>query len=193
MVNKWSLNLPLIKNLYLCFKNYKIMKTIITFVLLFLSITPFAQNLNRRITDEKAEGEILIGVCNKNGLAEAPYSDWFNTEYNNYNLDTRATVLLKQYSKNLKVSVVFGTWCSDSRREVPRFYKLADNIGIIPENIKLLAVDSKKTGGDVDISGLKIEKVPTFIFFISDKEIGRIVETPEVNIETNLLKILQQK
>ena len=53
-------------------------------------------------------------------------------------------------------------------------------------------VDSQKTGGDVDISGLKIEKIPTFIFFKDDKEIGRIVESPEVNIETDLLKILKQ-
>ena len=169
------------------------MKTIIAFVLLFLSLTPFAQNINSRIADEKAEGEIFIGVCNKQGLLQDPFSIWFNTEYNNYISSTRETVQLTQFSGKYKITVVFGTWCSDSRREVPRFLKLADNIGIGQENIKLLAVDSKKTGGDVDITGLKIEKVPTFIFYKGDKEIGRIVETPKINIETDLLNILQPK
>jgi len=161
--------------------------------LFFLSLSPFAQNINRRIVYEKATGEILIGICNKQGLLEAPFSDWFNTEYNSCNLSTRAITQLKQYSDKLKVTIVFGTWCSDSRREVPRFFKLADTIGLVSENLKLIAVDTKKTVNDVDISGLKLEKVPTFIFYVGDKEIGRIVETPKVNIETDLLNILQPK
>jgi thiol-disulfide isomerase/thioredoxin len=169
------------------------MKTAVTIFFLFLSITPFAQNLNRRTTDKKAEGEILIGLCNKQGLLETPFSEWFNTEYNNYVLSKRESVQLKEYAGKLKVTVVFATWCSDSRRDVPHFFKLAENIGIPPANIKLIAVDSQKTGGDIDMSGLNIEKVPTFIFFNGDKEIGRIVESPQVNIETDLLKIIQKK
>jgi thiol-disulfide isomerase/thioredoxin len=168
------------------------MKTVVTFVLLFLSMTPFAQNLNRRMTDKKAESEILIGLCNKQGLLESPFSEWFNTEYNNYVLSGREPIELKEYAEKLKVTIVFGTWCSDSRREVPRFFKLADKMGLSQANIKLIAVDSQKTVGDLDISGLKVEKTPTFIFFNGDKEIGRIEESPNVNIETDLLKIIQK-
>jgi hypothetical protein len=168
------------------------MKTIITLAFLFFSLIPFAQEVNRKITDEKAKSEILIGVCNKQGLMQAPFTNWYTPEFNRYSPDTKILSELKKYAGKWRVNIVFGTWCSDSQREVPRFFKIAENVGLSSDDIKIIAVDSQKTGGDVDISGLKIEKVPAFIFFKEDKEIGRIVETPKVNIETDLLNILKQ-
>jgi len=168
------------------------MKTILTFAFLFLSLIPFAQDINRKMVDEKAKGEILIGLCNKQGLMQTPFSDWSFTEFNTYKPDTRVLGELKNYTGKWRVNIVFGTWCSDSQREVPRFLKIAENTGLSSDDIKIIGVDSQKTGGDVDISGLKIEKVPTFIFYVNEKEIGRIIETPKVNIETDLLNFLKQ-
>ena len=168
------------------------MKTIITLVLLFLSLMPFAQNINSKITDEKVKSEILIGLCNKQGLLQAPFSDWYTPEFNRYSPDAKILGELKKYAGKWRVNIVFGTWCSDSQREVPRFFKIAESVGLSSDDIKIIAVDSQKTGGDADISGLKIEKVPTFIFFVNEKEIGRIIETPKVNLETDLLNLLKQ-
>jgi DNA integrity scanning protein DisA with diadenylate cyclase activity len=59
-------------------------------------------------------------------------------------------------------------------------------------SVKLIGLDHKKLAGVADIENLQIEKVPTLIVFEGKKEIGRIVETPEVSIEADLLKILHQ-
>jgi thioredoxin-related protein len=36
----------------------------------------------------------------------------------------------------------------------------------------------------------QIKKTPTFVFLRNQKEIGRIVEMPEISLEADLLKIL---
>ncbi len=84
-----------------------------------------------------------------------------------------------------------GTWCSDSRREVPRFKKILDLLNYPAEKVKIFAVNRDKKIEKEDISGLRIEFVPTFIFYSDGKETGRIVETPYKSLEADMLKIFR--
>jgi len=84
-----------------------------------------------------------------------------------------------------------GTWCSDSRREVPNFYKILDKLNYPDNKITLINVDRKKNGIEIDVSKLNIELVPTFIVYRNNTEIGRIIETPNESLERDLLKILE--
>ncbi len=168
------------------------MKAILVIALLILSTTIFAQEYNLKQKSEKAKGEILIGLCNIKGFMEAPFSDWFKREYENYHPELDVVKQLKQLAGKCQITVVLGTWCSDSRREVPRFYKIMDLAGYSPNTIKVICLDTDRSAGEIDISGLKVEKTPTFIVTVSSKEVGRIVETPEKSIETDLLSILKK-
>jgi len=94
-------------------------------------------------------------------------------------------------SKKIDILVVFGTWCSDSRREIPRFYKIIDNIGVNESDIKLVAVDRKKTAKGDLLGTIVIEKVPTFFFYENGKEIGRIIEVPTLTLEEDILNTLK--
>ncbi len=86
-----------------------------------------------------------------------------------------------------------GTWCGDSKEWVPRFYKVMDQAGFNYRKMKLIAVDRNKKAGDLDISALHIERVPTFIFYKKKKELGRIIEVPYDLIEKDMLKIIGGK
>jgi thiol-disulfide isomerase/thioredoxin len=86
------------------------------------------------------------------------------------------------------ITIVMGTWCSDSRREVPRFYKLFENLDFNIDDIKLINVDTKKEAEGTTVSELNIERVPTFIFKRGGEEIGRIIETPDESLEADMLK-----
>jgi len=102
--------------------------------------------------------------------------------------DSAAADSIRAYDRPVKILVFFGTWCSDSRRNVPRFLKsVAENKNI---QISFYAVDRKiKTGtGLAEKYGVK--RVPTFIVLKDGKETGRIVEHPVVSIERDLLAIL---
>jgi thiol-disulfide isomerase/thioredoxin len=37
-----------------------------------------------------------------------------------------------------------GTWCGDSKREVPRFIKILKSVDFPMENLKIVALDKRK-------------------------------------------------
>ncbi len=54
----------------------------------------------------------------------------------------------------------------------------------------MIAVDEDKEAEGDELSDLNIEFIPTFIIYKGDAELGRIVETPEESLETDLIKYL---
>jgi hypothetical protein len=98
--------------------------------------------------------------------------------------------LIQQVHEGIDVVVFLGTWCSDSRREVPRFLKIADLAGIESDRIKLYGLDRTKKSSDGLTDRYGIERVPTFIFLRGEREVGRIVELPRTTLEGDVLSIL---
>lgn len=98
--------------------------------------------------------------------------------------------LLRQTREGVDVLVLLGTWCGDSKRQVPLFLKIADSAGFAPGQIRLYGVDRGKKSPEGVEAPYALERVPTFIFFRKSREIGRIVETPVTTMEADMLQIL---
>ena len=134
---------------------------------------------------------MLYGEITRDDLF-SEYPAWLDN-YVDYQPDSSVIASLSTPHPDLKVEIFLGTWCSDSRREVPRFFKTVDESKFIQNNqIILWAVDRNKSleSGLTDQKG--IETVSTFILYRQDSEIGRIIEMPEnENIEADLLQIIQ--
>ncbi len=165
------------------------MKAILFFLLIFSFSISFSQ-INLETEDQKHDQIILIGQIDRSGLEMDNYKDWFNSEYDLYKVDSSSVALIsKKKLKKIKIVVFMATWCGDSHEQVPRFYKIIDELKAEIE-IKIYALDEHMSCSDIDVASYKIERVPTFIFYKKDKEIGRIVETPTVSLEKDLLQIL---
>ena len=168
------------------------MKTkIILFAIIIIS-SSCLMTKNKIITDKRTQRKELIGTCTRTGFQKNEFNSWFEKEYSEYKPNVKNVNKLKDVSlfKNVTITIIFGTWCGDSRRELPRFYKLVDEAGI-PENIiRLTAVDTKKSSHDKNLEGIKFTRIPTFIFYRNGKEIGRIVESTDESLEKDILKIL---
>ena len=96
--------------------------------------------------------------------------------------------------ESLEVEVFLGTWCGDSKRELPRFMKLMDELGVKQSQIAFIAVSRadtfyKKSPTHEQVGKL-IHRVPTFIFYENGEEMGRIVEFPVSSMEMDLAQIL---
>ena len=87
---------------------------------------------------------------------------------------------------DLEVKILFGTWCHDSEREVPRMLKLLAASGVREENISLIALDILKEEPQGRARALRVDYTPTFIFFSDGKEQTRIVERPIKSLEKDL-------
>ena len=87
---------------------------------------------------------------------------------------------------DLEVTILFGTWCHDSEREVPRMLKLLAASGVKEKSISLIALDIRKEEPKGRAKALDVRFTPTFVFFSNDRELGRIVERPQETLGRDL-------
>ena len=136
----------------------------------------------------------ILGDFNPDRLYDPPHGEWFTRGINEFQPDTAAMAeIMKLDTAGLRITVVMGTWCPDSRREVPRFFKIIEMWGFPKEKIRMIGVDIDKKAPLDDFSLLDIHRVPTFIFYKNNIEAGRIIENPVTSLEQDMVKILKEK
>ena len=160
-------------------------------VFLLACIMVFAScNGQKKVTAKKNKSGDLIGLANKASFQQTPYSTWFNERLESYTPDSATITMLKKELEGVKIKGFMGTWCGDSKRETPHFYKILEQSGFNLNNLELITVDRSKKTPDNLQEGLQIERVPTFIFYRDGKEIGRYVEYARESLEKDMLKIV---
>ncbi len=171
------------------------MKKTATILFLLINFFGFGQQLNTTIKDSKGK-LMLLGKTNKKAFDNDDFY-WFQTNYDDYITNDKIVGRLKDALKNYSIKVFYGTWCGDSKREIPKFYKVIDEAGFDKSKLESIAVDRKpeayKASPNGEEKGLNIHRVPTFIFYKGDKEIGRIVEYPKQDFERDMLEITSGK
>ncbi|MEM6369906.1 MAG: hypothetical protein AAGD10_03435 [Myxococcota bacterium] len=95
---------------------------------------------------------------------------------------------LEAVEPEISVLVVYGEWCSDSRREVPLYWKALDQAKVRFETA-FRAVDRSKTGPGLE--DLEILYVPTFVIRREGVEVGRLVESAETDLLSDLLAVME--
>lgn len=85
--------------------------------------------------------------------------------------------------------VLFGSWCHDSEREVPRLLKLIAMSGVELESLQLQAVDRSKQHPDKLHTDYELRYTPTFIVLRDGKELGRVIEKPQQSLAADLSSI----
>jgi hypothetical protein len=151
--------------------------------------------INQQFTDAAGQA-ILIGQCTREALWREPFRNWFVSNYDQYIVDSGTCVFVAPLLKDKKITLFMGTWCGDSRREVPRLLKILDCCGFPPENLTMIMVSNqpdmyKKSPGHEE-EGRQIIRVPTMIIEGVTVELGRIIEFPVVSLEKDLLRILRK-
>jgi thiol-disulfide isomerase/thioredoxin len=133
----------------------------------------------------------LLGYFNPDQLTHYPYSTWYIKSFDDYAPKTDPiNKLLGINKKDITIKIVMGTWCPDSRREVPRFMRIMDAWQFPVEKITLIGVDDAKLSPVGEYIKLDIKRVPTFIIYINNIEAGRIIENPVTSLEQDMVNIL---
>lgn len=149
--------------------------------------------VNREV-DTTNDGKMLLGTQTKSQLLKEPYSSWYTKEHDEYTLDEATVAQLKKEKLNsYNITLVMGTWCEDSHREVPRLMKLLETLKYPEQKLNIIAVNRKKESPSGEEGIYNIQRVPTIIVQKYGKEIGRIVETPKTfYVEKDLLEIIKK-
>ena len=121
---------------------------------------------------------LLIGDLTKDELFLKDnifYKNYLSAQHHKFNQNINLD--------GISVKILFGTWCHDSQREIPKLLRMLEDINFKPEMISLIGLDynKKEPLNRGVIFGVK--KTPTIIFYKDEVEIGRIEETPKIMLE----------
>ena len=107
----------------------------------------------------------------------------FSKAYQQYQVTPEDRSALQQLSQATELVIVFGSWCHDSQREVPRLLKLIDSANNTAIKTTLVAVGyNKQIPEAANPYRLAIQYTPTiFVIDQQGEELGRFIERPDTN------------
>ena len=172
---------------------------IMTILFLMVSELSTAQgdSLYFQRSRDASGNEQLLGACSRTALQQKPFTTWFQSNYESYVVDSATCRFVEPLLKDKTITIFLGTWCGDSRREVPRVLKMLDCCNFPAGQLQLIMVSNQdsmyKQSPHHEESGRNIVRVPTVIIEEGGKEKGRIVEYPVVSMEKDMLLILRNE
>jgi hypothetical protein len=130
----------------------------------------------------------LTGHVTRAGLED--YETWKTLRAQDYTPDASAVRTIAERGKDVRVLAIVATWCPDSKREVPRFFKIYDQARLGMGQVTLVGVDRSKKDAEGLTAKHEVLRVPTFVFFRGDKEIGRVTERAVTTLENDIAVIM---
>jgi len=169
------------------------MKLIITCLIIISTSISNAQSFNQEIIIN--DQQHLSGKFTVDKLQSEPYANWYEKNHGEYIPDQNFIDSLNRSLSKYTLKVFMGTWCGDSKREVPRLYKVLEESNFPLNRLTAVALELRqpyyKRSPSGEEEGYSIHRVPTIIVLEEGKEVGRIVERPKESIEADLWHIIQ--
>ncbi len=144
-----------------------------------------------RTETDIAGTKILVGRITRAAIENDSAFPWFARGYSTYTPAAQPLEELRARTSELRFVLFIGTWCGDSKAEVPKIFKTFDALGIEPGCIEMYGVDRKKDSGNGEGTANAVTRIPTLIVYSGEKEIGRIVEYPRLGIEADICQMLK--
>ena len=133
--------------------------------------------------------EVMLGPLTREQVEET-YPLYVQAEAESV-VDAEAARELASVPPGASVVVYFGTWCSDSRRELGRLWRALDEIADAKGfSVEYVGVDRAKVEPASLLAGVDLHHVPTFVVRRDAAEVGRVVEKAPHGIERDLADLL---
>ena len=132
-----------------------------------------------------------FGEFSRDQLENSTHNNWFLENYNAHPLNKALVSQIDSLFDDIEVTIYMGTWCEDSQREVPGFFKIIDALKANDQVQPIVGLNEDKVSHNGSAEQAGVTNVPTFILSKDGQEITRIVEVPIISLEQDILDILQ--
>ena len=136
----------------------------------------------------KATATIMTGRLTRAAIQALP--GWGKPSATDFSPDPAALTVVRQNSTGVECLLFLGTWCPDSKREVPRFLEVMDQTGWPESGLTIYGLDRSKKDAEGLTEKWDVKYVPTFIFLKDGKELGRVIEKPQATLDGDVSRIL---
>lgn len=165
------------------------MRRILVALGMLFSMVSFAQT-QYEVTHD-GQDKILKGIITRDLITSDSSFKWYKPNLAGYKPNELATNALKSGLSKFELIVFCGTWCSDTKYILPKFYAITDAAAFPQEKITLIGVDRNKKTLSHLAEALGIINVPTIIVMKDGKELGRVVEYGKTGVwDKELAEIL---
>jgi len=144
--------------------------------ILSLFITQLAYTQSAEVTKDASGNKIIKGFMTKNDLASDTAFAWYAQNQKGYTPENGAVQAFKSAKDSIHILAFAGTWCSDTKNLLPKFFALTDAAAFSQDHITLLGVDRNKKTIHHLAEAFDVINVPTFIILKNGQEVGRVVE-----------------
>ena len=169
------------------------MRNIVICIVLAFFVSSCFENVPYKINTEQSGTKVVVGKFDRSLLeTDTDWKEWFDGRYRTYEIDRSTENEIDSLSKGVNFVIVMGTWCGDSKREVPRFLKILDSAHVPESSVELHGIDREMNSPDGSAEKYHVTLVPTIIAVKNGKELGRIEEAPHLTLERDLLEILKR-
>ncbi len=159
--------------------------------MLFLSSSSFAQDFVREL-DPKTEKVLLRGKLTFDDILNETTCKWLPDGSAAYQPAQASVDDLNKIAADYRYIVFLGTWCSDTKDLLPKFYKVLIEAGIDLHSVELFGVNRNKQALNIEHTLYSIDRVPTIIVMHQYREIGRIIESVNSSIEEELSEMISK-
>jgi thiol-disulfide isomerase/thioredoxin len=137
------------------------------------------------------KNQYLRGYFSKQEFIDS--CQWKTKVNEKYKPDIRYLDSLKAIKNQVDVKLFLGTWCSDSRKLVPKFFAIQDNLPI--GKLEIISVDTTKKDEKLWTKTMKVDSIPTFIFYRNEQEIGRLKVKPpkKTSLEKYIYQVIKER
>ena len=137
-----------------------------------------------------AADEVLLGRVRPSAILAI--SDTWRQNHDAYEPATEDLRVLASLRAPATLDIYFGSWCGDSRREVPRLLRILDRAAPPDLRVRFYGIDRAKKEPARLVKRAGIERVPTIVLSTARREIGRIVESPQSTLEHDLALLFER-
>ena len=165
-------------------------------LLILMSATAMAQTDEPVVMKDPKNGRIVLkGPLTYTSLTRESSFDWLQSGMGSYSGKPRKIKILKEQlaADKYQLVVFLGTWCADTHELLPRFFKVLQQINYPLDKVVLYGVERDKTTRSAEVKKYNVVSLPTFIVLDqAGNEKGRITESVNKSIESDLVKIVDQ-
>jgi thiol-disulfide isomerase/thioredoxin len=166
------------------------MKTLLLSCSLFLFASANAQKMYTVSKDSLTGQTIFKGRISLEDLKSESSFRWYAKAEKSYNPDSTAVGYLSTELPDFTIIAFMGTWCDDSQDLIPKLAKVLTRAGFPEDKLVLYGVDRAKKTNGIESEMFQISRVPTIILFKANHEAGRVVESVNKNLESDLARII---